>query len=40
VPPASASSTAAVGLGAVRTRTEARVGYMTVLVYGHEEHVF
>jgi len=24
---------------AVRTRTEARVGYMTVLVYGHEEHV-
>jgi len=24
---------------AVRTRTEARVGDMTVLVYGHEEHV-
>ena len=24
---------------AVRTRNEARVGYMTVLVYGHEEHV-
>ena len=24
---------------AVRTRTGARVGYMTVLVYGHEEHV-
>ena len=24
---------------AVRTGTEARVGYMTVLVYGHEEHV-
>jgi hypothetical protein len=24
---------------AVRSGTEAKVGYMTVLVYGHEEHV-
>ena len=24
---------------AVKTGTEARIGYMTVLVYGHEEHV-